>query len=153
DPPPRRSIDRSAQGTALRTQEPDESAKPSPEGARPMKREIRPFQGMRHPVRSVRGRCPEPTGCGPFGAGSQTSNLVTTLETRRPRGRRLRAGRPSPRWFRSRPRLEWMEDRTLLATFLVTTTSFGGPGSLRQAILDSNAATSQTNLIKFDIPG
>jgi hypothetical protein len=46
-----------------------------------------------------------------------------------------------------------MEDRTLLSSFLVSTTSFGGPGSLRQAILDSNAATSQTNVIEFDIPG
>ena len=28
-----------------------------------------------------------------------------------------------------------------------------GPGSLRQAILDSNAATGATNTIEFDIPG
>ena len=34
-----------------------------------------------------------------------------------------------------------MEDRTLLSTFLVNTTADSGPGSLRQAILDSNAAT------------
>ena len=43
--------------------------------------------------------------------------------------------------FRLRPRLEVMEDRTLLSTFLVTNTGDSGPGSLRQAILDSNAAT------------
>ena len=43
--------------------------------------------------------------------------------------------------FRLRPRLEAMEDRTLLSTFLVTNTADSGPGSLRQAILDSNADT------------
>ena len=46
-----------------------------------------------------------------------------------------------------------MEDRTLLSTFLVTNTGDSGPGSLRQAILDSNAATGATNTIDFDIPG
>ena len=46
-----------------------------------------------------------------------------------------------------------MEDRTLLSTFLVSNTDDSGPGSLRQAILDSNAATGATNTIDFDIPG
>jgi hypothetical protein len=46
-----------------------------------------------------------------------------------------------------------VEDRTLLSTFLVNTAADSGPGSLRQAILDSNAATSFTNTIDFDIPG
>ena len=46
-----------------------------------------------------------------------------------------------------------MEDRTLLSSFLVNTTADSGPGSLRQAILDSNAATGGTNTIDFDIPG
>ena len=46
-----------------------------------------------------------------------------------------------------------MEDRTLLTTFLVSTTGDSGPGSLRQAILDSNAATGGTNTIDFVIPG
>jgi hypothetical protein len=46
-----------------------------------------------------------------------------------------------------------MEDRTLLSTFAVINTDDSGPGSLRQAILDSNAATGQTNTIDFDIPG
>jgi hypothetical protein len=55
--------------------------------------------------------------------------------------------------FRFRPRLELMEDRTLLSTFLVNTTSDSGAGSLRQAILDSNAGTGGTNTIDFDIPG
>ncbi len=46
-----------------------------------------------------------------------------------------------------------MEDRTLLSTFLVSNTGDSGPGSLRQAILDSNAATGATNTIDFDISG
>src|SRR6185437_15238194 len=77
---------------------------------------------------------------------------MTLLKTPRPRQRRKRADRPFPSWFRSRPRLEGMEDRTLLSSFLVSTTADSGPGSLRQAILDSNAATGP-NAINFDIPG
>ena len=37
--------------------------------------------------------------------------------------------------------------------FLVTTTADSGPGSLRQAILDSNVATGGSNTIDFAIPG
>ena len=54
---------------------------------------------------------------------------------------------------RNRLRFEWLEDRTLLASFIVSNTADSGPGSLRQAILDSNAATKQTNTIDFAIPG
>jgi hypothetical protein len=54
-----------------------------------------------------------------------------------------------------RPFLEALEDRTLLST-LVNTTADSGPGSLRQAILDANAAGTGTagnpDLISFDIP-
>ena len=46
-----------------------------------------------------------------------------------------------------------MEDRTLLSTLLVTSTADSGAGSLRQAILDSNAATAGANVIDFAIPG
>jgi hypothetical protein len=74
-------------------------------------------------------------------------------KTSRPRRRSRIADRPLSGWFRSRPRLEWMEDRTLLSTFLVSNTGDSGPGSLRQAILDSNAATGATHTINFDIPG
>src|SRR5262245_29002133 len=78
---------------------------------------------------------------------------MTMLRMPGSRDRRQRAVRPFPSWFHSRPRLEWMEDRTLLSTFSVTNTDDGGPGSLRQAILDSNAATGARNTIDFDIPG
>ena len=54
---------------------------------------------------------------------------------------------------RRRFRLEWMEDRTLLSTFNVISTADSGPGTLRQAILDSNAAAGQVNAIDFAIPG
>src|SRR5262245_22434363 len=49
------------------------------------------------------------------------------------------------------PRCERLEDRTLPSTFIVTTTADTGPGSLRQAILNSNAAPGQTNTITFNI--
>jgi Concanavalin A-like lectin/glucanases superfamily/FG-GAP-like repeat len=49
--------------------------------------------------------------------------------------------------------VEVMEDRTLLSTFLVTSTDDSGSGSLRQAILDSDGATGGTSAIEFNIPG
>jgi hypothetical protein len=51
-----------------------------------------------------------------------------------------------------RPRLEPLEDRTLLSAFHVTTTADAGSGSLRQAIMDSNAAPG-SNTIDFNIGG
>ena len=49
--------------------------------------------------------------------------------------------------------VESLESRTLLSTYLVTTTADSGTGSLRQAMLNSNAspATSGTNEIDFAI--
>jgi hypothetical protein len=51
--------------------------------------------------------------------------------------------------------LEILEDRTVLSTFTVLTTSDSGPGSLRQAILDANATPNVggPDLISFNIPG
>ena len=76
---------------------------------------------------------------------------------RRPPRRRERAAACladlSRVFFRFRPRLECMEDRTLLSTFLVNTTADSGAGSLRQAILDSNASSFGTRTIDFAIPG
>src|SRR4051812_27132403 len=60
---------------------------------------------------------------------------------RRPRGR---AVVPS--------RAEAFEPRVLCSVFTVTTTADGGPGSLRQAVLDANAA-SGADEIHFDIAG
>ena len=54
---------------------------------------------------------------------------------------------------RIRPRLEWMEDRTLLSAFTVSNTNDSGPGSLREAILDSDTANSAANTISFAILG
>jgi hypothetical protein len=77
-----------------------------------------------------------------------------SIKPARPAPPRLRRHSPaSSGTVRFRPRFELVEDRTLLSTFLVTSTADTGPGSLRQAILDSNAATSQTNTIDFAIPG
>ncbi|MFI5461494.1 MAG: beta strand repeat-containing protein, partial [Isosphaerales bacterium] len=74
---------------------------------------------------------------------------------RLPRRRRRRTSPTafSGTLFRLRPRLEVMEDRTLLSTFLVSNTGDSGPGSLRQAILDSNNAVGAPNTIDFDISG
>ena len=54
----------------------------------------------------------------------------------------------------SRPDLELLEDRRLLAPldFLVTNNTDGGPGSLRQAILNANANPG-LDTIDFAIPG
>jgi hypothetical protein len=52
--------------------------------------------------------------------------------------------------------VERLEERALLATFTVTSTNNSGDGSLRQAILDANAAANPTgsvDTIAFDIPG
>src|SRR6266851_401151 len=51
-----------------------------------------------------------------------------------------------------RPGLEALEDRDLLATFLVINTNDSGAGSLRQAILNSNS-TIGADTIDFAIPG
>ena len=58
---------------------------------------------------------------------------------------RKTSGRPP----RKRPadcglHLELLEERSLLSTFLVTNTNDSGPGSLRQAILNANAAATGT---------
>src|SRR5262245_30761399 len=50
-------------------------------------------------------------------------------------------------------RCEWLEDRTVLSTFTVTNIADSGPGSLRQAILDADAATGGRQTIEFAIPG
>ena len=56
--------------------------------------------------------------------------------------------------MRNRPATitESLESRVLLATFTVTNTDDAGPGSLRQAILDANAAPGADQL-RFNIPG
>jgi hypothetical protein len=63
------------------------------------------------------------------------------------RNRRLPAPSASRR---ARPRLEALENRCVPATFTVVNTLASGPGSLAQAIADSNQ-TPGANLIQFDI--
>ena len=52
----------------------------------------------------------------------------------------------------TRLRVETLDDRTLPSTFTVTTNANDGAGSLRQAILDSNANTGADS-IEFSIGG
>src|SRR5436305_45449 len=54
---------------------------------------------------------------------------------------------------RRRLQFDWLGSRVLPSTFLVTNTDDSGLGSLRQAILDSNASTGDSNRINFAIPG
>jgi len=51
----------------------------------------------------------------------------------------------------TRPKLESLEGKQLLATFTVTGTGDSGPGTLRQAILDADAAPAPTRIV-FQIP-
>ena len=53
-----------------------------------------------------------------------------------------------------KPYAELLEDRRLLATFIVNTTAAAGPGSLEQAILNANSPLNPgPDLITFNIPG
>jgi hypothetical protein len=54
-----------------------------------------------------------------------------------------------------RPRLVQLEDKCAPAVFTVTSTDDGGPGSLRQAMLDAEGAANSgaPDEIHFDIPG
>jgi hypothetical protein len=49
-----------------------------------------------------------------------------------------------------RPTMELLEDRQLMATFVVTSTADQGAGTLRQAILDANKTTAP-DTINFDV--
>src|SRR5262245_35069589 len=65
---------------------------------------------------------------------------------------RLRAGaprRPAPSRLRARPSLQLLEGRIAPATLTVTNANDAGPGSLRQAILDTNALPT-ADTIAFD---
>src|SRR5262245_51725801 len=66
-------------------------------------------------------------------------------------GERRRGHGPAPRRATVRPRVELLEGRLAPATFLVTNTRDGDPGSLREAIHMANA-TPGADTIKFNIP-
>jgi hypothetical protein len=80
------------------------------------------------------------------------------ISERRRSGSIVRRDRPtSDRLFGSRarvsPRLELLEDRTLLSSFAVTNTSdYDIPGSLRHAIDEVNSSSDASNKITFELP-
>ena len=53
---------------------------------------------------------------------------------------------------RLRPRMESLENRAMLTTFTVTNLDDAGPGSLRDAVDDANAAAG-ADVIEFDVEG
>src|SRR5262249_43775648 len=82
---------------------------------------------------------------------------IPTL-SRRPRPRRRRTPvPPSPPHGDDRRRIvlrcEWLEDRAVPSTFTVTSLADTGPGSLRQAVLDSHAVTGGTTTIHLATAG
>ena len=77
--------------------------------------------------------------------------FLTGVYPMRPPTRRPRS--IPPRRRPDRPRVEVLEARQLLATLTVLNTDDGGSGSLRQAILDSNASVGVADTIVFAIPG
>ena len=66
------------------------------------------------------------------------------------RGNAKRAVGRTGRWPKRTLAVEALEERALLSTFTVINTNDSGPGSLRQAILDSNGSPGQ-NIIQFKI--
>src|SRR5262245_3980425 len=66
-----------------------------------------------------------------MGFASLFARLKSTLRPQRRRPKRQERPRPAPR-------LEALEDRSLLSVFLVTNLDDSGAGSLRQAVLDAN---------------
>ncbi len=62
---------------------------------------------------------------------------------------RLAPRRQPPRRRAAVPRLERLEDRTVLSTLTVTSIADSGPGSLRAAILTANANSDPSNTIVF----
>jgi hypothetical protein len=91
----------------------------------------------------------------PLNAAHATGALSMSWPTLRKLFARLLASSASPHGWRQRarpPRLEALEDRTALSVFAVTNVADAGPGSLRQAILDSNADAGP-DTITFQIGG
>src|SRR5262245_14441314 len=77
---------------------------------------------------------------------------VSSMQHRSRRGRALRIERPRTRYDRVL-RVEALEDRRLLATFTVVNLNDAGPGSLRQSILDANAAPGADEILMPTLVG
>src|SRR5687768_10515621 len=81
------------------------------------------------------------------------SALNQWLSSRRTRkAMRLTASPAKAKAARAGLRTERLEDRTMPATFAVTTLADSGVGSLRQAILNANGSAG-SDAIRFDVAG
>ena len=79
------------------------------------------------------------------------ARMTPERETASPRAKRSRRLPRTTRQRAIRPTLETIESRLLLTTYFVGNVGNSGEGTLRQAILDSNANTTQVNVIDFAI--
>src|SRR5262249_23631668 len=115
---------------------------PAPPGARSARREWSPSPFSRRPVRNTGDQAMWFSSVRRWLQGASKSTRRGLFEAGPSR-------RPKPT---CRPGLEVLEDRTVPTTFTVTNLANDGLGSLRQAIDDSNAVTSDADVIVFQ-PG
>ncbi len=81
------------------------------------------------------------------------ANLISVRSFSRKNRRTTLSTRTRSRRQRTRLQIESLEQRRLLATLVVTSIADSGVGSLRQAIIDSNASIGIVDSIEFNIAG
>src|SRR5208337_2980124 len=113
----------------------------SPQGSGPCIRRARPEAGLSEPLPRVVPRRPLPS--------PETHIMAFTPRTWGHQHHRLAPRRQPPRRRSAEPRLERLEDRTVLSTLTVMNNADIGLGSLRAAIITANTNGDPTNTITF----
>src|SRR5271157_4002767 len=108
----------------------------SPQGSGPSIPRARPEAGLSEPLPRVVPRRPRPS--------PETHIMAFTPRTWGHQHHRLAPRRQPPRRRAAEPRLERLEDRTVLSTLTVTSSADSGKGSLRAAIA---AATPDATIV------